>query len=72
VPARTASGHGDRATGLALSILGVKREGVNYCGPWKPSEPDKRNLSFFAPCNLPKGIFISDAEDDDTEHAGVI
>jgi hypothetical protein len=37
VPARTASGHGDRATALALAVLAAKREGGGYAGPWLDS-----------------------------------
>jgi hypothetical protein len=39
VPARTQSGHGDRATALALAVLGAKREGATYSGPWQESQP---------------------------------
>jgi hypothetical protein len=61
VPARTASGHGDRATGLALAILAAKREGPGWAGPWPVSgEPDRRDLSPFHPSNVPKGVFLPD------------
>jgi hypothetical protein len=59
VPARTASGHGDRATALALAVLAAKREGPSWAGPWPESpEPDRRDLSLFHPDNLPEGIFL--------------
>jgi hypothetical protein len=57
VPARTSTGHGDRATALALAVLAAKREGPSYCGPWTVTEPDRRDLSFMHPENVPEGVF---------------
>jgi hypothetical protein len=60
VPARTASGHGDRATALALAVLAAKREGVSYSGPWLESPvPEGQNRSLFA--QLPDGVFAPSA-----------
>jgi hypothetical protein len=60
VPARTAQGHGDRATALSLSILAAKRAGPIYAGPIDVTEPHRRNLSPLHPLNMPRGIFASD------------
>ena len=63
MPARTASGHGDRATGLALAVLAAKREGPSYSGPWQPIEPDPRDLSPFHPDLVPEGVFGFDDDE---------
>src|SRR5262249_3530432 len=62
VPARTSSGHGDRATALALAVLAAKREGSTYysAGHWKPSEVSKDQLSPLHPDNCPRGVFLDD------------
>jgi hypothetical protein len=60
VPARTSSGHGDRATALALAVLAAKREGGGYAGPWPESMPlEGRNRSEFS--QLPDGVFADSA-----------
>jgi hypothetical protein len=58
VPARTASGHGDRGTGLALAVLAAKRHGPEYSGPWDLSETPARELSLMHPDNIPEGVFL--------------
>jgi hypothetical protein len=62
VPARTASGHGDRGTALALAVLAAKREGIFYSGPWPATETPLRDLGELHPDKIPEGIFLPDDE----------
>jgi hypothetical protein len=43
--ARTQSGHGDRATALALAVLASKRKVVSYSGPWLATPIPQRQAS---------------------------
>jgi hypothetical protein len=60
VPARTATGHGDRATGLALAVLAAKREGPGYSGPIALTEVPEEWTGFMDPRKVPEGVFLPD------------